>query len=181
MALFYVLAVIGAGWLCYRYRAMIMEALRKAWAAIGQFFAALVGLVQTNASATPGGGRSTEARPFKRFKNPFLTGGDRVWSPEQLIRYSFEGLQSWALERQAPEGTPQTPREFCRQLGEEVPQAAAALDHLAFLYGHVAYGASVPANLDREQLRLLWQMMSSPRPKSAVEPATADLGTQAAS
>ena len=171
MALVYLLAAIGVVWLGYRYRAVIVEALRKAAAAIREFFAALLGLGSTNANATPPGGRATEVRSFKPFKNPFLTGGDRVWSPEQLIRYSFEALQNWALERAAPEGTPQTPREFCRQLGGEIPEAAAALDHLAFLYGHVAYGASVPANLDREQLRLLWQLMSGPRPKYAAAAA----------
>ena len=74
-------------------------------------------------------------------------------------------MQSWAAEQEAPLGSPQTPREYCRQLGTELPEAAPALEHLAFLYGHVAYGASVPGNLDRDQLRLLWELMSSPRPK----------------
>jgi hypothetical protein len=38
------------------------------------------------------------------------------------------------------------------------------LGHLALVYGHVAYGGSVPGNYDPEHLRLLWNYMSSPRP-----------------
>ena len=102
--------------------------------------------------------------PFKMFKNPFLTGGDRIWSREELIIYSYDALQSWVIEQEAKHGSPQTPREFCRQLGEEMPEAANALEHLALVYGHVAYGASIPGNFHEEHLRLLWDYMSSPRP-----------------
>ena len=102
--------------------------------------------------------------PFKTFKNPFLTGADRLWPPEELIIYTFDALQSWVLENEAAQGSPQTPREFCRQLGAEMPEAANALEHLAFLYGHVAYGTSVPGNYDPEQLRLLWHCMAGPKP-----------------
>jgi hypothetical protein len=98
------------------------------------------------------------------FKNPFLTGGDRLWPQEELIIYSYDALQSWVMEQDARNGSPQTPREFCRQLGEEMPEAANALGHLALVYGHVAYGGSVPGNYDPEHLRLLWNYMSSPRP-----------------
>jgi hypothetical protein len=139
--------------------------LRSVWTAIRKFLAMLRGLFQSSAIGSPAASRSREVRPFKLFKNPFLTGGDRVWTPEQLIVYTFQALQSWALEQEAPLGSPQTPRELCRQLGTEMPEAATALEHLAFLYGHVAYGASVPGNLDRDQLRLVWEVMSSPRPK----------------
>ena len=164
-ALFYVVAVICVVWLSYRYRVVVLSMLRSVWTAIRKFLAMLRGLFQSSAIGSPAASRSREVRPFKLFKNPFLTGGDRVWTPEQLIVYTFQALQSWALEQEAPLGSPQTPRELCRQLGTEMPEAATALEHLAFLYGHVAYGASVPGNLDRDQLRLVWEVMSSPRPK----------------
>jgi len=162
--LFYVVMAIGAVWLCYRYRAVISIMLRSIWTAIRNFIAQLLGLFQSSPKAPAVMTQAREVRPFKTFKNPFLTGGDRVWPPEQLIIYSYDALRSWAQEQEAPPGSPQTPREFCRQLGGELPAAASALEHLAFLYGHVAYGASLPGNFDREQLRSLWQLMSTPRP-----------------
>jgi len=170
-ALFYLLMLICAVWLCYRYRAMIGTMLRSIWTAIRNFIAALLGLFQSSPKAPAVTPQTREVRPFKMFKNPFLTGGDRVWSPEQLIIYTYDALRSWAQEQEAPPGSPQTPREFCRQLGGELPPAATSLEHLAFLYGHVAYGASVPGNFDREQLRSVWELISNPRPVEVIKVA----------
>ena len=162
--LFWLVAAGGLIWLLIRYRVVILTGLRSAWAALRDFIAALLGRVRPTAQPPRLPAKTAGPPPFKTFKNPFLTGGDRLWSPETLITYSYDALQSWGLERAAGQGSPQTPREFCRRLGEEKPEAAEALAHLAFLYGHVAYGASVPANYHPEHLRLLWDYMSSPRP-----------------
>lgn len=164
-ALFYLAAAICAGWLLYRYRVVILAVIRSLWTAIRNFIAALFGLFKPSATVLPATATAREVKPFRTFKNPFLTGGDQIWPPEQLIVYSYDALQSWALESEALQGTPQTPREFCRQLAEELPAAAEALEHLAYLYGHVAYGASVPGNFNQEHLRLLWDYMASPRLK----------------
>ena len=162
--LFWAAAAIVFGWLLFRYHAVILTALKSAWAALRNFIAALLGLSRRTAPAPPAASKPATVPPFKTFKNPFLTGGDRVWPPEQLITYSYDALRSWAREQEAEPGSPQTPREFCRQLGTEMPEAADALAHLAFLYGHVAYGASVPGNYNPEQLRSLWDFMAAPKP-----------------
>ncbi|HUC85390.1 MAG TPA: DUF4129 domain-containing protein [Candidatus Acidoferrales bacterium] len=159
--LFYFAIIAGVLWLLYRYRMVIVTLARRAWAALREFIARLLGLFRS-ASAQPALAKRTEMAPFKAFKNPFLTGANRIWPPEKLIAYTYDALQSWALE-QAAAASPQTPREFCRQLAEQMPEAANALEHLAFLYGHVAYGASVPGNLNQEHLRLLWDYMALPR------------------
>ncbi len=143
---------------------LILMALRGAWNALLNFFAELFGWLRPAASARNAAPTTSRVPPFKLFKNPFRTGADRLWSPEKLIIYTYDALQSWAREQEAKQGSPQTPREFCRRLGGEMPEAADALAHLAFLYGHVAYGASVPGNYHPEQLRLLWDYMSNPRP-----------------
>ncbi len=136
----------------------------SAWAAIRNFIAALLGHFRQTAPTLAAVSKPARMPPFKMFKNPFLTGGDRMWPPEQLIAYSYDALQSWTMEPEAGPGSSQTPREFCRKLGAEMPEAASALEHLAFLYGHVAYGAFVPGNYDPEQLRLLWDFMAGPKP-----------------
>lgn len=163
-ALFWFAVVLGLVWSLYRYRAVVLAMLRSIWMAIRNFIAALFGLFPSSATVTPAVSRKTAVPPFKTFKNPFLTGADRLWPPEKLIIYSYDALQSWVLENEAARGSPQTPREFCRQLGAEMPEAANALEHLAFLYGHAAYGASVPGNYDPEYLRQLWDVMANPRP-----------------
>ena len=113
-------------------------------------------------------GKNSQSRPLTPLKIPFLTGGDQIWPPERLIAYTYAALQSWVLERETAQGSPKTPREFCGELAEEMPEAADALGHLALSYGHVAYGASLPGNYDAAHLRLLWDYMASPRPKHVV-------------
>lgn len=163
--LFYLTVITVALWLLYRYRVMVLAMLRNDWAAIRNIIAALLALFRPSSATASAASRKAEVRPFKSFKNPFLTGANRIWPPAQLIACSYEALQSWALEAEDP-ASPQTPREFCRRLGEELPEAAAALEHLAFMYGHVAYGASVPGSFDQDHLRLLWDYMALPRIKN---------------
>lgn len=162
--LFWLAVLLCFGWLMFRHRVAIWTMLRAAWTAIRNFIADLLGLLRRTSATPQAAIRSASIPPFKQFKNPFLTGGDRVWPPEKLIAYTYDALRSWVSETEAPSGSPQTAREFCRQLGEEIPDAADALERLAFFYGHVAYGNSVPANYDAEQLRELWHLMNGPKP-----------------
>lgn len=164
---FWIAATLGLAWLSYRYRVFISTMLRSTWAGIRNFFVALLRLFQPLATAPATASNDFQAPRFKSFKNPFLTGANQIWPPEKLIAHSYAALQSWALEQEAARGSPKTPREFCRQLAEEMPEAAESLEHLAFLYGHVAYGASIPANYNPEHLRLLWDYMAIPRPGKA--------------
>jgi hypothetical protein len=162
--LFWLAAAAVFIWLIFRYRAAIGMALQSAWAAIRKFIGDLLAWFRPKSTAVPPTSQSAAVPRFNTFKNPFLTGGDRVWPPEKLIIYSYEALQSWATESDAQNGSPQTPREFCRQLGDEMPESAGSLQHLAYLYGHVVYGASLPGQYHPEHLRLLWDVMNGPRP-----------------
>ena len=162
--LFWVAAVVVLIWIFLRYREAILMALRSIWAAIRKFIEDLLAWFRPGPKDLSPASKSTAILPFKTFVNPFLTGSDRLWSPQKLIIYSYEALQSWAMEQENAQGSPQTPREFCRRLGAEMPEASEPLEHLAYLYGHVVYGSSLPAQYDPEQLRRLWNLMSSPRP-----------------
>jgi len=175
--LFYLAAISGILWLMYRYRAVVASMLRSAWGAICDFIEALLALFRPAAATPKNHARRIEVPPFRAFKNPFLTGTDRIWPAEQLIVYTYDALQSWALEKEAP-ASPRTPREFCRQLGEEMPQVAEALEHLAFLYGHVAYGASVPGACNLQHLRLIWHYLALPHVKDPRTPDSALVGNE---
>jgi hypothetical protein len=172
--LFWFAVALGLAWLIYWYRVLILALLQSIWAAIRSFIATLLGLFKPSPAAASAAAKKPGVASFKSFKNPFLTGGDRVWPPEQLITYSYDALQSWVLENEAVRGSPQTPREFCRQLGEEMPEAADALEHLAFLYGHVAYGATVPVSYNPGHLRLIWDLMANARPARSTAPVAED-------
>jgi hypothetical protein len=170
--LFWFAVIAALIWVIYRYRTAILMALRSMWAAIRKFIADLLALFRPRPKDVAQPSRIAATPPFETFENPFLTGADVTWSPQKLIIYTYEALQSWAIDRAidptgapaATRGSPETPREFCRNLGEEMPEASDALEHLAFLYGHVVYGSSLPVQYHPEQLRQLWDIMSNPRP-----------------
>lgn len=161
--LFWAAAIVLGIWLVFfRYRAAIWQALQNIWAGILKFFNDLLGMFQPSTTSVAAAPAPAKVVPFKRFKNPFLTGSDRVWPPEQLIIYSYDALQSWAREQTAPAESPQTPRELCEQLGEEIPDVHVELNHLAYLYGNVVYGGSLPSGYDPEKLRRIWSYLASP-------------------
>lgn len=156
------LLVVGlalVGWWIYRQREMLRQIFQSLWAAVTGFFQGLFGSRSTDGQA---GQSSVPARPmrFSLYKNPFVTGNDRRWPPQQLIVYSFEAVKSWAAEQGMDAGSRQTPREFCLQLGEKYGEISPELKQLARLYGHAAYGTSVPANFNPEVIRSLWAYIS---------------------
>ena len=111
--------------------------------------------------------RTPRQHPFASYRSPFLTGKDKSWTAEQLILYSYEALQAWAVEQGIQSQPQQTAREFCLLLGETFPDAAAELNRLSFLYGHAAYGNAVPAGCDLEPVKKLWRYLSGPEDASA--------------
>ena len=162
--LFYGVVLCGLAWLGYRYRVMIVTLLRDLGMAVRRLIADLMSWFHPRPIAQGAVMARAPLAPFKTFKNPFSTGENRTWPPEQLIAYTYAAVQSWALAEDSPR-SPRTPREFCRQLAAEIPDATVPLEHLAFLYGHVAYGGSVPAVYHPEHLHLLWDFLALPRPK----------------
>jgi hypothetical protein len=108
-------------------------------------------------------------RPFSTFHDPFLTGSAERMSPNQVVRYSFEALQSWAWERNLGRGAAETPREFVDRLVAEVPGLDREARGLGALYARVAYarGNLGPAALD--PLRQFWLRLNevTERPLSA--------------
>jgi Domain of unknown function (DUF4129) len=100
-----------------------------------------------------------EPKPFASFRDPFLFGGAESMSPEQLVRYSFEALQAWAWERGLGRQTGETPLEFARRLGEEVPALEAEARQLAHFYAQIAYARGTLTRACREPLRCFWQLL----------------------
>jgi Domain of unknown function (DUF4129) len=104
-------------------------------------------------------------RPFAYFGNPFHDGRADQLSPDELARYSFDALQSWAWERSLGRQAEETPSEFASRLGGEVPALESDVRRLALLYGRVAYarGRLTPSSI--EPLRQFWQTLESVQEK----------------
>jgi hypothetical protein len=81
--------------------------------------------------------------------------------------YSYEALQRWADEQGIKSSPEQTAREFCGRLRDNFPELGPELNHLAFAYGHAAYGTSIPAAYNPELLKQLWDFISTPRLQTA--------------
>ena len=161
----WVLVLGGAAliaWWLYRRRELLLQMWREFWAALMQFFRNLWGFrlslpgrkIQKN---------EFKPRPFTEYQNPFATGEDKAWTSRQLILYSFEALQCWAVGQGIKPHPEQTAREFCALLSESFCEMAPELDHLAFVHGHASYGTSIPNNYRPEMLKKLWDHMSTAR------------------
>ena len=162
-ALFLLAGAILICWWVIRQRDLILQIARSFLAALAQFFRDLFQFgSRVKRTTVKREERTPRQRPFAAYLSPFLTGKDKSWTAEQLILYSYEALQAWAVEQGIQSQPQQTAREFCLHLGETFPDAAAELNRLSFLYGHAAYGNAVPAGCDLEPVKKLWRYLSAP-------------------
>jgi hypothetical protein len=151
--------VIG-GWIIRR-RLMLLEMARSIIAAFAQFFKKLFDLTPSlkpakKAEPAPARGKFSS---FAKYKNPFLTGKEYAWPPENIILYSYEAVQVWAKEQGSAARPEETAREFCGRLSEHHPELDLQLEQLARLYAHAAYGTKLPPDCDLEPIRDLWRRL----------------------
>jgi hypothetical protein len=162
--LFIAAIVIGVMWWLIRHRQLVVEFLRSIIDALRQFLRSLLAGIQLPLRRLPAGEAAPRVKPglFKSYTNPFVTGKDKAWSPEQLVIYTYQAVQAWAAD-QGLRGEPQqTPREVCATLSEQFPQSSEELRSLALFYTHAVFGTAVPGSYEPEPLRRLWQQISEP-------------------
>ena len=161
VVLLLIAALLFAWWL-FRRRHLIAQMVRSFVAALAQFFRGLldIGLSRKRRGAGQAGWEAPERRAFAAYENPFVTGRDRTWSPEQLILYSYEALQVWAEKQGVKQLPQQTAREYCHALSVKFPKVDSELNRLSVLYGHAAYGTRIPEDCDLESVKRLWRHLS---------------------
>jgi hypothetical protein len=98
-------------------------------------------------------------RPFAAYMNPFLSGAAEQRSPEALVRYTFEALEAWALEKSLSRCSDETPLEFAARIAEAVPQLEGGSRRLASLYARVAYAPDPLPASSISILRDFWQKL----------------------
>jgi hypothetical protein len=98
--------------------------------------------------------------PFSSFNDPFLNGTARQMSQVQLVRYTFEALESWAREQGLPRPPEQTPLEFAAELGRRLPKASKDISETAQIYVQVAYARRDSSRDVIEIMERMWRRMN---------------------
>lgn len=145
----------------WRSRGELLQALKDLLRGWREFWARLFGgrspaPEQAGAAEGP---RARPERPFSDYPNPFSTGLEHRFSPDELVQYSFEALEAWGREHGCPRAPDQTPHEYAQQLGARVESLAQDVRRLADLYCRVAYA---PRTLPRSRtapLEPLWRQL----------------------
>jgi hypothetical protein len=99
--------------------------------------------------------------PFAAFSNPFVDGTAADRSPEDLVRYSFDGLEAWAGDRDAPRRVDETPIEFSSRLGAEFIWLRQDANRMAMLVARMAYAEGNLPKDSRETLEQFWDVLTS--------------------
>ncbi|HEV3081622.1 MAG TPA: DUF4129 domain-containing protein [Gemmataceae bacterium] len=115
---------------------------KRLLAAIQAWWAGLFGGAKEKTAAeleSEAGPQGSRRRPFASFRNPFEDGTADQLPPEEVVRYSFDALQSWAGERGLDRAPQETPLEFAERLIAEYPALEVEGRGLAGLYARAAY------------------------------------------
>jgi hypothetical protein len=101
-----------------RYGLTLLDALRDLLASLFGGLFIQQPKKRAKAPEPPPGEQAPPRRPFASFPNPFETGLDQRFTPNDLVVYSFEALEAWASEHDLARSPNETPSEFVRRLGE---------------------------------------------------------------
>ena len=105
--------------------------------------------------STPG----LPCKSFSDFENPFQSGMERRVSIPELVRYTFDAMEAWAIDRECGRKDGETPAEFANNLARTVPDAEKQVKSLARIYNQAAYSVDSVGDC-RKLLYTLWQRMS---------------------
>lgn len=159
-ALFFLVIAGLIGWRLFRQRALLFSMAQAFIAALKKFWHDLFHWgAWSDGAATVTTKTKARLRLFASYRNPFLSGKDTTWTPEQLVIYSYEALQAWAEEQGIEPHPEQTAREFCRELAGRFPEMTEELNQMSWLYGHAAYGTAVPPGRDLEPVKRVWRFL----------------------
>jgi hypothetical protein len=166
--LVWALIIIGVVYALWKWGKQLWTALVQIWREILAWWRGLFGLgeeEQRDAELVdPESSRPPQ--PFAWFTNPLLTPG-RFKTMEEMIRYSFAALHSWAYEQNQGRQPDETPTEFAVRLGQLRQRAHQDIRKLADLYAVVTYARAKPPAASEAILRSFWNRLAEeppPRP-----------------
>ena len=106
--------------------------------------------------------------PFVDFRDPFADGSAKRKPADELVRYTFAALDSWAWDRDAGRKPGETPQEFVVRLGTEFEPLDEPAFKLAALYARLLYARGpLPADA-KQSLAAVWLALGGGvRPKAS--------------
>jgi hypothetical protein len=155
--IFYVIVALLLGFVLWKYRQQILQALADILRELRALFLGRTadGVVNEKTAT------SSQPRPssFRDFHDPFSSGRHTGLAPEELVRYTFAAFEAWANDRGRTRTPDCTPLELVGlAVDPEMPMHNKA-KHLVRMYGEVAYASRRIPRESVNELRELWQMM----------------------
>jgi len=98
-------------------------------------------------------------RPFASFANPFANGLAQRCSPNDLVIYSFEALESWAFEHNLARSPHETPTEFVRRIGQAHADLRPDASRLVGYFVTIVYGQRGFNEDVLPPIRQFWQVL----------------------
>jgi hypothetical protein len=158
--IFYVVVALLLGFVVWKYRQQILQALADILRELRALFRGRT----TDNTVTEKTASSSLPRPssFRDFRDPFSTGQHTRLTPEELVRYTFAAFEAWANDRGRTRTPDCTPHELVGLAVDPELTMHKKAKHLVRLYGEVAYASRRIPRESVNELRELWQMMRSP-------------------
>jgi len=150
------IAALVVGFVLYRCRHLLAEVIRSLIEAFRRWLLLSIPVFHPTGPAAP----ERRRRPLSEFKNPFYSDPEHSREASEIILYTYEALQAWAIEQGIEPHPERTPREFCQEMTGHLPDLSSAMRHLAYLHAHAAYGRTLPANCDMEPLKEIWRRLT---------------------
>jgi hypothetical protein len=146
-----------------RYLANFTDWARRLLESLRAFWERLFGAPQSDAVSKESAAEISRTRrvPFDAFANPFLNGRADEMTPVELVRYSFEALEAWAIEHDCGRGAQETPIEFTQRMANEVASLDKETKHLGSLYARVLYARGVLSAGWRDTLEEFWKQLDA--------------------
>jgi hypothetical protein len=129
----------------------------------------LVGEAQEGEAAVLSASGGKPLRPFSSYTNPFADGSAGGMSPEEVVRYTFAAFEAWAYERDLGRRPDETPLEFARRVGDEVPALEEEAGRLVHLFARAAYARGPLPGDALAEVEAFWEKLEAvvARPLSA--------------
>ncbi len=162
LALYAALAILGL-LLVVKYRRELARLLHEFWQALRDLWNSLFARQGKEEPESEPGVQTSPRRPFVMLSNPFASGAALKMSPEELVVYTFRGLEAWAERSHFGRQTDQTPFEFADQAATQAPELEPEIEQVTRLYVQVAYAKAAVLPACRTTLEILWSKMTRDR------------------
>jgi hypothetical protein len=156
--LFYLAIVLAGVWLFRRYKDELVAGFRELLRDFHNLWQRLFGKQKTEADdhATTTQSEQPPPRTFASYPDPFAQGVASRYSPEQLVRYTFEAFEAWGRDHGCPRNPEQTPFEFAQSISTRNAALAQPARALAELYTRLAYAPGPLPASSVEHLKQVW-------------------------